>query len=307
MKSTHLVIRVTRIKSRLHQHLLGFTLGFFLFSLAPGQVVGQCAGYKISAPDACTCDDPSGRTAVRIIVKGASGETWNVKNVIGLYDQMSPPPPAAPVLIPVGTQLPAFPLMLDSFYLDAFRLNNNGYWIQVTNGTCDLDIKVGNADCGTGLPSVDIDPDGTPNNGDEYTLYVHPTDNSAGIPWVDGPLIDIPGLPNLPSRPLALADFDGEGNTQTIVSTLGAGNYAAKLCADLVYNGCDDWYLPSLGELNAMYQQLGPGGNNNFGAGYYLSSTEFGFTPMWILDFSNNGYTAGDAKTSSYACRCVRK
>ena len=48
----------------------------------------------------------------------------------------------------------------------------------------------------------------------------------------------------------------GEANTTTIVSALGTGNYAARLCYDLVHAGYDDWFLPSYGELNLMYENL---------------------------------------------------
>lgn len=152
------------------------------------------------------------------------------------------------------------------YTLDAKRLNNAGYWIQVTNGACDLDIMVGNPDpcyspdAYAGLLTVTIDPDGTPNTGDEYTLYVHPTDNNSAIQW-GGYGTDILTLDNKTTTAQLNADFDGAGNTQKIVTALGAGTYAAKLCADLVYNGCDDWYLPGAGELNQMYLQLGPNGS----------------------------------------------
>lgn len=55
----------------------------------------------------------------------------------------------------------------------------------------------------------------------------------------------------------ATADGVGAGaaNTALIVSLYGEGNYAAKLCADLVSGGYDDWYLPSIYELSLLYQQ----------------------------------------------------
>ena len=69
----------------------------------------------------------------------------------------------------------------------------------------------------------------------------------------------------------------GLDNTQRIVNTLGDGNYAAKLCYDLVveHNGevYDDWFLPSADELKQMrYQRNTPG--FEFSRGYYWSSTE---------------------------------
>lgn len=44
----------------------------------------------------------------------------------------------------------------------------------------------------------------------------------------------------------------GKSNTEKIVQKLGNGRYAAKMCADFVYNGYDDWFLPSKDELRLM-------------------------------------------------------
>ncbi len=65
----------------------------------------------------------------------------------------------------------------------------------------------------------------------------------------------------------------GNANTNTIVSVLGAGSYAAKLCYDLVLNGYSDWYLPSNDELNKLHlNQTAIGGFATLGAGYWGSS-----------------------------------
>ena len=48
------------------------------------------------------------------------------------------------------------------------------------------------------------------------------------------------------------AVFTGKLNTDKIVAACGSGNYAAKLCDDLVLNGYSDWYLPSLLETRLM-------------------------------------------------------
>ncbi len=276
----------------------------FLHALAPTQAIGQCAGYKIDVPNACTCDGPNGRSPVTIKVTAAAAQTWTVKALNGLYDPMNPS-----LFISIGT--PLTDAGGGMYTLDALRLNTDGYWIQVTNGACDLDIRVGNPNpvpCAAGLLTVSVDPDGTPDTGDEYTLYVFPTDNSAGILW--GPETDIPGLDNKANNADASADFDGMGNTQKIVAALGDNGgtpYAAKLCADLVYNGCDDWYLPAAGELNAMYQQLGPGGMNGFVSFTNWSSTEHNGSFAWRRSFAD-GLQDYVYKSVSYdACRCVRK
>ena len=85
-------------------------------------------------------------------------------------------------------------------------------------------------------------------------LYVHPTDNSELIQWGDQS-INITALPDIVDSNVAEMDFNGESNTQAIVDQLqnyNGGDYAAKLCLDLVAYGFDDWYLPAAGELNAI-------------------------------------------------------
>lgn len=70
----------------------------------------------------------------------------------------------------------------------------------------------------------------------------------------------------------ALDSILGSGsiNTQKIVDVVGAGNYAAKYCADLVLNGYDDWFLPSSDELILI---LNTRARSNV-IGQYWSSTE---------------------------------
>lgn len=150
-----------------------------------------------------------------------------------------------------------------------------------------------------GLPDGDI-------------LYVHPTDNSTGIPW--GDFIDIPSLDNITSPDEANMDFKGAANTLAIVNALGdfnSGAYAAKLCADLVAFGFDDWYLPAAGELNIMYQQLGPTtngfeGSGDITSGDYWSSSERNDFFAWAR-FFDNGSRGSVGKDLDFRCRCVRR
>lgn len=45
----------------------------------------------------------------------------------------------------------------------------------------------------------------------------------------------------------------GNQNTSSIITSQGLGNYAAKLCDDLVLDGFNDYYLPSKDELNQLF------------------------------------------------------
>jgi hypothetical protein len=144
---------------------------------------------------------------------------------------------------------------------------------------------------------VTIDPDGIPGNADDYTIYMHPTLNATDIEW-GGHGIDIPGLPN------ANFNYDGESYTQAIVAELGEGHYAAKVCADLIAFGCDDWYLPAIGELWAFFFAHGQFSN------HLWSSTESSSTHAWNLlsSIGSTGQASNRPKNSTLTnCRCVRK
>ena len=95
----------------------------------------------------------------------------------------------------------------------------------------------------------------------------------------------------------------GRRNTENIVSKLGAGNYAAKLCADLVLNGFDDWFLPSLDELNELYLNKDKVGS--FTGDIYWSSTEDNSGSAWLQLF-NVGVQLNNFKSSTSDVRAVR-
>lgn len=97
----------------------------------------------------------------------------------------------------------------------------------------------------------------------------------------------------------------GAANTAAIVSKLGNGIYAAKLCVDLQLNGHDDWFLPSRNELNLMYQNLHKKGLGGFGSGYYWSSSELDSGLAWAQYFLN-GYQYYSYKSHASRVLAVR-
>ncbi len=194
-----------------------------------------------------------------------------------------------------------------------FTNNGGGMWT-ISNverkGTNEKTTQTftGTIEPGYTLPQnleVQVDPDGTPDSGDEYTLYVHPDDNSESIIW-GGSGTDIPGT-NYSTTDAALTDFAGQTNTDAIVLQLGAGTtYAAGLCVSLSANGCN-WYLPALGELKAMYEQLGSGGSGDMTSTYfYWSSTEYNVEYAWGRTFHIVGQGVS-IKHGYSRCRCVRR
>jgi hypothetical protein len=139
-------------------------------------------------------------------------------------------------------------------------------------------------------------------------IYTYPTDNSTFVQW-GGLETDIAALANITSWAAANMDFSGEANTAAIVAQLGTNGgtpYAAKLCADLVAYGFDDWYLPAAGELNEMYQKLGPTGSGQMTTELYWSSSEYHYYSAWLLYFEF-GALEFLSKDANHKCRCVRR
>jgi hypothetical protein len=98
----------------------------------------------------------------------------------------------------------------------------------------------------------------------QHGLIAAPSDQSSGIMWWNGSS-SVTGA-------TAISFGTGNANTQTIVTSQGAGNYAAKLCSDLVIGAYSDWYLPSKDELFILYtNRLLIGG---FASSSYWSSSE---------------------------------
>lgn len=111
-----------------------------------------------------------------------------------------------------------------------------------------------------------------------HGLIAAPTDQSSGIQWYNGSYTA--------TGAAAIALGTGNANTNIIVSSQGAGSYAAKLCYDLVLGGYSDWYLPSKDELYKVYlNRKAIGGFSNYL--YYWSSTEWGTFEAWYQSFNS--------------------
>jgi hypothetical protein len=77
----------------------------------------------------------------------------------------------------------------------------------------------------------------------------------------------------------------GQANTTLIVNGCNHTNIPARLCANLVYEGYADWFLPSKDELNEMYLNLKVNGIGDFSSDYYWSSTEYDLNLAWMQTF----------------------
>jgi Protein of unknown function (DUF1566) len=135
-----------------------------------------------------------------------------------------------------------------------------------------------------------------------HGLVCATTDQSTGIQWYNGVSNNIPAY--------ASAVGAGWGNQSLIVSTQGAGSYAARLCHELTLGGFDTWYLPSIYELNLMYTNIGQGAftpNNNIGGfaddDYWSSTEEQG--GAWFMYFIG-GFQGSTGKHNTFRVRAVR-
>lgn len=81
----------------------------------------------------------------------------------------------------------------------------------------------------------------------------------------------------------------GQTNTNLILSGCGERPIAASVCADLVLNGYDDWFLPSRDELGLMRANLYTQGIGGFVNAWYWSSSQSGANYAWFVIFAN-GY-----------------
>ena len=103
----------------------------------------------------------------------------------------------------------------------------------------------------------------------------------------------------------AIAIGAGKVNTQKIVNIQGNGGYAAKLCIDLTINGYNDWFLPSIDELNLMHKNLFLKGLGGFVPTDYWSSSEYDVDYAWYQYFMDGGLYHHN-KESTGQVRAVR-
>ena len=96
----------------------------------------------------------------------------------------------------------------------------------------------------------------------------------------------------------------GQANTDTIISVQGALGHAAYSTSTFVYNAYTDWYLPSLDELQQVYNNRALIGGFTASA-WYWASTEFDFNDAYIINFTT-GSTATSDKFANYRVRPVR-
>ena len=144
--------------------------------------------------------------------------------------------------------------------------------------------------------------------GVEHGLIVSTTNIPNGAIWgLDG--IDVPNCEST---------WDGQINSLAILQAGGLATNAAGLCAGFSAGGFADWYLPSIQELNVLWNnQLNVNmslslisGSNQLGGNYYWSSTEIMDGMAWHFPFyyaADPSTGNGAGKSSNFDVRPIRK
>ena len=158
--------------------------------------------------------------------------------------------------------------------------------------TCGLSI----GDTAQGGIIFYLDPSGC------HGLVCALTDQSSFAAWYNGSYMD--------TRAYGSGLFEGKYNTKVINWSQGGSASAAAICAAYTGGSFNDWYLPSIEELNKMYLNIAQGnalGLGNIGgfANFYWSSTEIDFTNAWFQLFSD-GFQFNDVKYDYGNVRAVR-
>ena len=114
------------------------------------------------------------------------------------------------------------------------------------------------------------------------------------------------------SNTVKLVTAMGETGNQAFTSissgdTETTSNYAANVCSKLSVGIYDDWFLPSLEELNLMYKNLQEEGFVNFGDNPYWSSSEDGTSTslVYYLNFAS-GHQRDNSRGFGMCVRAIR-
>jgi hypothetical protein len=132
-------------------------------------------------------------------------------------------------------------------------------------------------------------------NGQTHGLIASTNDLSTGLTWGNSLLVT-----GSTDSSLGL----GFSNTTTIISYIGAGNYAASICRNYNGGGYDDWFLPSIDELSKVFLSKDLIGGFS-GAFYWTSRQYYNPNAAACISFSNGNLGWFESWTTNYV-RAVR-
>jgi len=133
------------------------------------------------------------------------------------------------------------------------------------------------------------------------------TSNESSAQW-SSPDVDVPAVQQVRDI-LIPAQWIGYGrrNTKIIVAAISAeSGRAAQLCDEARHSGFDDWFLPSVDELNALGQIRGQYGIPLSIATFIWSSSQFNYRFAMLQNFGSEGVMMGEYKNYNRVVRAVR-
>lgn len=147
---------------------------------------------------------------------------------------------------------------------------------------------------------------------DKCSFIIDKKNSTSSIQWGKSGT-DVPGLSNITDSTKARLDYDGNSNTDKIISTLGSiEGIAAGWCRSKSINiGGKNrkGYLPALGEWQTAYNNksqvdsaLSKIGGTAMFADYHWASTEFSSDTAWLLRWDSGNVFSLDKYDASY-CR----
>ncbi|EAZ94967.1 Legionella vir region protein [Flavobacteria bacterium BAL38] len=143
-------------------------------------------------------------------------------------------------------------------------------------------------------------------SGVEHGLIVDKTDLSTSQVWsnIDATLIGAS----------AQSSWDGLSNSNAIVGQAGHTSSASALCLNSTNGGQSDWYLPSVQELNMLWNNYYTvarsltqiSGATQLQPTFYWSSTEYGTSAAGYFFFDYGPASSSLNKGTTYYVRAVR-
>jgi hypothetical protein len=223
----------------------------------------------------------------------------------GVVYSTTPNPTILSDRIAIGSGIGVFDTIITADYdtsvFNNHILNSNALYYVRAYAITENNISYGNEVSFTTLPTGQIGPGGglvffdkgNANGGWQY-LEAAPIDQGIGQGW---------GCIGTDFYGISPSIGSGEANTAIIVAVCNEVTFAAKLCDDLTLGGQNDWFLPSLSELNLMYKNLYENGMGNLYYSYWSSNT----SGMWHAWFSNsNGLAYREDRNLGLRVRAIR-
>ena len=143
-------------------------------------------------------------------------------------------------------------------------------------------------------------------SGETHGLVAAVEDQSSGIQWFNGSYVTTGATPQ--------AVGTGSANTDAIIAAQGqtVTDYAAGLARAYDGGGYTDWFLPSMDELNEMYENkatidatAASNGGSSFINTLYWSSSQASVAGAWCQHFAN-GSDSFKIQDDTYGVRAVR-